>query len=143
MRIAKAEDTLPIANMLKRMAIEILPEYASDDDDVYWNEVFKYMRDPEYYVYVDHKYRGFFMVKDDIDPIYEDYHRYIFTKIYIYPEYRGGRVYKNMTEKVIEDFKDGDVIGVTEINSPHIHTLEKRHERIANVYKLNKELRWE
>ena len=137
-RLATAEDTLPLATMLKRLAIEMLPEQASDDDDVYWNEIFKYMRDPEYHIYVDDKYRGFFMVKDDSEAIYPDYHRYIGTKVYIYPKYRNTLVYRDMFNKMLEDFTDGDILGLTEIDSPHIPILEKRHERIANVYKIKR-----
>ena len=142
-RLANEEDTLPIATMLKKMTIEIMPEYASDDDSVYWGFIYDALEDDNTYVYVDDYYRGFFIIVDDIDPTLPDYHRYINTKIYIEPEYRKrSRVYKQFWDKLYEDFPDGDIIGVTEINSEHIPVLEKRHERIANVYKVNRSNKW-
>ena len=142
-RLARADDTLPIANMLKRMTIEIMPEYATEDDDVYWEVIREAIADDNTYVYVDDGYRGFFIIVDDTDPTTPDYHRYVNTKIYIYPEYRKTRIYKDFWDRLYEDFPEGDIIGVTETNSEHIPVLEKRHERIANVYKVNRRNRWE
>jgi len=137
-RKATAEDTMKIALLLKKMAIELMPEYASDNDMTYFHTICEWIDDKDTHIYVDNLYRGFYVIVDDHEAIFPDYHRYINTKVYIEPQYRKTRLYSKFFRKVLEDFSDGDIIGVTEINSEHIPVLEKRHERIANVYKVNK-----
>ena len=137
-RLATAEDTLQLSLMLKEMSLEMMPEYATDDDDIYWKEVFSWLEDDRTFVYIDDAYRGFFVMIDDTEDIFPDYHRYLGTKIYIKPQHRKTRLYSQFFKKMLEDFNDGDIMGVTEIESDHIPVLEKRHKRIANVYLINR-----
>lgn len=139
-RLASYKDLAPLSELLQAMAKELMPEYATDDNMVYRSEVLKYLHDEEYHVYIDDRYRGFFMVKDDTEPVYPGYHRYIGTKVYIKDDYRGGRLLKQFYDKLFTDFKDGDIVGLTEIDSAHIPVLDKRHKLIAKVYLLNKEV---
>ena len=134
-RKAVAEDTLILSLMLKEMAVELFPANAVADNDIYWDEIFKYMRDDTIHIFIDDELRGFFMVKEESEPIYSDMTRYIWTKVFIYPKHRKGRILKCFYDKVEDAFPTGDIIGLTEINSEHIPVLEKRHQRIANVYK--------
>ena len=129
---------MEIAMMMKAMATELYPEHASWDDNVYWDETFKCMEDSDYSVFVDDELRGFFIVKDDHDPIFPTIKRYIGTKVYIAPSHRKGRLLRQFYDKLFEEFPDGDILGLTEINSEHIPVLNKRHEHIANVYKLKR-----
>ncbi len=138
-RLATFEDVSELTSMLKMMAQELMPDYAVDDEDIYHLEILKYMSDDTYHVYIDSKHRGFFMVKDDSEPIYKGMNRYIGTKVFIKKGFRSGRVLKQFYTKLFEDFPDGDIIGLTEINSQHIPVLDKRHTLIAKVYLLNKE----
>ena len=141
-RLAEPSDTVPVAILLKRMTVEIAPEYAAEHDGVYWHFVMDAINDETTHVYIDDEYKGFFIIKDEVDPTMPDYHRYVNTKIYIKPEHRKTRLYKQFWDRLLADFPEGDIIGVTEINSPHVPILEKRHERIANVYKVNRRNTW-
>ncbi len=138
-RLAVTADIEELTIMLKMMAQELMPDHAVDDDAIYRLEILKYMSDETYYVYIDDKHRGFFMVKDDSEPIYVNMNRYIGTKVFIKKGFRSGRILKQFYTKLFEDFPDGDIIGLTEINSQHIPVLDKRHILIAKVYLLNKE----
>ena len=137
-RIAGPEDTVPLSLMLYEMAHELFPDEASDDNQLYWDEIFKYITDETYTVFVDEQYRGFFMVKEEHEPIYPNLRRYIGTKVYIQPEARKGRLLKEFYDMLFREFPDGDILGLTEIESEHIPVLNKRHEHIANVYKLKR-----
>jgi len=137
-REANAGDTSTLALMLKKMSVEMMPEYATDNDGMYWATVMEWLEEPNTYVFVDNVLRGFFVVIDDSEDIFPDYHRYVISKVYIEPQYRKTKLYSRFFNFVYEEFTDGDVIGVTEIGSDHIPVLEKRHERIANVYRMTR-----
>ncbi len=137
-RLTTAEDTTTIAIMLKHMARELFPEEATDDDRVYWDEVFKYMQDDAVYIFIDNLDRGFFMVKEDTDPIYPKMKRYLTVQVFIYEEYRKGRVLKTFYDKLFETFTEGEILGLTEAHSDHIPVLDKRHTHIANLYRLER-----
>lgn len=137
-RAADDSDIFELALMLKAMAHELAPDNAIDDFDVYLAEVFKYMNDETMTVYISDTRRGFFMVKDDSEPIYKDLKRYIGTKVYIKEEYRKTRLLKDFYDVLFRDFPDGDILGLTEIDSEHIEVLNKRHELIAQVYKMKR-----
>jgi hypothetical protein len=119
------------------MAREVSPEHAAKNPATYVKAVHDYLADDTLTVYVDDGLRGFFIVKDDYDPCFPTLHRAIGTKVYIKPKYRGGRVLAQFYAKLFEDFANYEILGLTEIDSPHIPVLEKRHKRIANVYVLN------
>lgn len=137
-RLATLNDVPYLVDMLKAMAVEVMPEAASTEYSAYVVAIFKYIKDPEYYVYVDDEHRGFFVVKDDYDPVFPAIHRYIGTKVYIAPPYRKGKLLKQFYAKLFDDFPEGDILGLTEIGSEHIKVLNKRHRHIANVYILNR-----
>jgi len=137
-RLIDKEEIPKVAVLMKAMAKELMGDSATDDVAVYVKAVFDAYKDKTQHIYVDDNYKGFFILKDDYEEIYPDYHRYIMTKIYIKPEARKGTLYRDMYLKVVEDFPTGDILGVTEIDSQHIPILEKRHKRIANVYQLDR-----
>jgi hypothetical protein len=112
-----------------------MPDYATEDEDVYWWEISKLLDADDTYVLVDNGYRGFWVIIDDYEAITPEYHRYVMTKIFIEPQYRKGRVLKQMYDKIEEMFTDGDIVGTTEASSEHVNVLMKRHELLAYIFK--------
>jgi len=133
-RLIDKEEIPKVAVLMKAMAKELMGDKAANDVALYVKATFDAYKDKTQYIYVDANYKGFF----DYEEIYPDYHRYIITKIYIKPEARKGTLYRDMYLSVVNDFPEGDILGVTEIDSQHIPILEKRHKRIANVYQLDR-----
>ena len=137
-RVAEPGDTIELSLMLYMMAHEIFPDEASDDNQLYWDEIFKYMTDKEYTIFIDDKHRGFFMVKEEFEPIYPNMKRYIGTKVFIYPEYRKGKLLKEFYDILFDTFTDGDILSLIEAHSEHTRVSDKRHVHLANVYKLER-----
>jgi hypothetical protein len=136
-RKASTKDIYALAEMLQEMAREISPEHAAKNPATYLKEVQNYLEDETLTVYVDDGLRGFFIVKDDFDAVFPTLRRVIGTKVYIKPKYRHTHILKRFYDKLFEDFAEYEILGLTEIDSPHIPVLEKRHKRVANVYVLN------
>jgi len=135
---AKQEHIPHIAVMLHSMYNELFPAYAMQDINIYINEVVKHFNDSRDTVYVDDKLRGFFIVRDETEALAPTMLRYNGLRVYIQKEYRKTRLLAEFYAKLFEDFPIGDIIGVTEIDSEHIAVLDKRHTRIANMYKLSR-----
>jgi len=138
--IIKAEkEHIPIlALMLLAMYKELFPLDASSNTDDYVSQIVEHFNDPRDVIYLDDKFRGFFVVRDETEKIAPTLHRYNGIRIYIKKEYRKGRLLAEFYARLFKDYPDGDILGVTEINSEHIAVLDKRHERVANVYKLRR-----
>jgi hypothetical protein len=137
-RRAKPEDSVELANMLKEMYLELFPDYAIDDDSVYFQEIRDQLDDERVHTYVENNYKGFMMIRDETEPMTPNLHRYNMLRIYIRPDFRKSRTYWRLYKKVLEDFPDGDVLGMTEANSEHNIPLRKRQEIVATIYKLRR-----
>ena len=135
-RLAENDDDLRLAVMLRDMYRELQPIEAVSDLGVYLVEVDRCLKDPAQAVFIAEE--GFFMVVDETEPMTPNMKRYNGTRVYIKPEHRSGRVLKEFYDVMFRAFPDGDILGVTVLNSKHIKVLEKRHTRIANVYMLNR-----
>jgi len=120
------------------MVTEVFPKDASDDYEVYHSEILRNMADPNIVILIDSHHKGFVMVRDDTEALTPTLKRYNIIRAYIEPNSRGSRIYIKMMREIEKRFKDGDIIGMTEINSNHIPILVKRQELIAMVFKFRK-----
>ncbi|MCI4436946.1 MAG: hypothetical protein JHC33_09090 [Ignisphaera sp.] len=139
-RLAEPIDLMHVAIMMRDMYIELFGDKASININDYLKEVFKSYINPKHYIYVSDNMDGFFMVVDETSILAPAVKRINGTRVYIVPEARNKGLLHKLYKKLFEDFPDGDILGYTEINSKHIKVLEKRHEHIMNVYKLNRSL---
>lgn len=133
---ADKQHILPLAEMLCTMMIEVFGAKASTSITTYITYIEEIMANDRKWIFTNDKVQGLFVVIDDYETIIPDIHRYLATKVYIKPEYRNGRLLSDFYQKLYDTFDE--VIGITEIDSLHIPVLEKRHERIANVYRIKK-----
>jgi len=136
--LAEQKDIPILAVMLRDMYCELFPAHALTDINVYITEVVKHYNDSRDSVYIDSTARGFFIVRDETEAAAPSLHRYNGIRVYIHKEHRKGRLLAEFYARLFKDFPDGDILGSTEIDSEHIAVLDKRHTRIANVYKLNR-----
>jgi len=137
-RIATENDFVTIALMMRDMYQELMPDDAVDDPRAYLYEVIRHNHSSKDTIYVDDESRGFFIVRDETEPMAPTLHRYNGIRVYIRPEHRHGSLLARFYKQLFKDFPDGDILGVTEIESQHIKVLDKRHTLIAKVYKLNR-----
>lgn len=135
---AKPEQLPVLSVMLRAMYEELFGDKASKDNHVYISAIVAHFNNPKDYVYIDDKARGFFVIRDETEDLAPEVKRYHGLRVYIHPQFRKGRLLSEFYAKLFKEFPDGDIIGTTEINSEHIAVLEKRHTRIANMYKLNR-----
>jgi len=135
-KIATKDDILFIATMMMALYKEVQPDHYSRDIDVYISQVIKHMHLPTDTVYVAEG--GFFIVRDETEPMAPTLHRYNGIRVYIDPAYRHSSLLARFYDRLFTDYTDGDILGVTEINSEHIKVLDKRHTLIAKVYRLNR-----
>jgi len=131
--------TLAVAEMLQAMTEEVFPAHASSELSVYLDYVSEARLSDTKWIFVDTELNGFFMVVDDLETIAPTHHRHLATKVYVKPAKRNSRLLFDFYELLYSKFDE--VIGVTEIGSRHIPVLEKRHERVANVYRITKDRR--
>ncbi len=136
--LAKQEDIPLLAVMLHRMYVELFEAQASEDMNVYISCIIDHFNDSRDRVYIDSQGRGFFIMRDETEALAPTMKRYNGLRVYINEDSRKGRLLSEFYARLFEDYPDGDIIGVTEINSEHITVLDKRHTRIANMYKLNR-----
>lgn len=136
---AEKKDIKVLALMLANMYKELFQADATNDFKVYLEVIDGHLASNIDHVYMDDKGRGFFIVREETEPMTPSLRRYNGIRVYISEEYRKTRLLAEFYAKLFEDFPDGDIIGVTETNSEHITVLDKRHTRIANMYKLNRE----
>jgi len=135
---AKQEHIPTIAIMLHEMYVELFPAHAISDMNVYISEVVKMFNDINTTLFIDDSFKGFIQVRDETELMTPTLIRIHGVRVYIRLEYRKTRLLAEFYAKLFKEFPDGDIIGVTEINSEHIAVLDKRHTRIANMYKLNR-----
>lgn len=135
-KIANIYDLDKLAVMLQELYIELMPDHAVTDTLVYRFEITKHLADPRDTIYIaDH---GFFIVRDETEPMAPTLHRYNGIRVYIQPEHRHSSLLARFYKRLFKDFPDGDIMGITEITSEHIKVLDKRHELVAKVYKLKR-----
>jgi len=137
-RLAKEEELSIVANMMRSMYVELWPDHATTDLEVYLDEVHDHFNSDKDFLYVDEKYRGFFVVRDETEPMTPELHRFNGLRVYIHPHYRKSPLLALFYSHLFQEFPDGEILGMTDINSEHIPVMEKRHELIAKVYKLNR-----
>ncbi len=137
-RLAKDKDLHSLSMMFLAMYVEVFGDEASLDARVYQEVMKAHLDDPRDSVFLDDKFRGFFIVRDETEPMTPNMHRYNGIRVYIAKQYRKSPLLSVFYQHLFQEFPDGDILGVTEINSEHIAVLDKRHELIAKVYKLNR-----
>ena len=137
-RLATIKDKHTLAQMLRAMYIELFPADAEQELEPYISTIQAHIDAENDYVYVDDKYRGFFIVRDETEAIAPTLRRWNGIRVYIHPNYRKSPLLAAFYAHLFESHTDGDILGVTEIGSEHIKVMNKRHELIAQVYKLNR-----
>ena len=135
---ATKSDLFIVAEMLQAMYLEMRPDYAVEEFNIYVGEVLRCYNDPKQTIFIDSSYRGFFIMQDETEPMTPGMKVYQGTRVYIKPEFRKSKLLKTFYEAMFEHYPDGDILGVTIVGSEHIQVLNKRHELIANVYKLRR-----
>lgn len=137
-RIANNTDIANLATMLRDLYKEIMPQHATDDITVYERVIEEHLEDDKDCIYLDDSNKGFFIMRDETEPMTPSLTRYNGIRVYIKPEHRHTRLLANFYKRLFRDYPEGDILGVTQINSPHIQVLDKRHSCIAKVYKLKR-----
>jgi hypothetical protein len=132
-------DADTLAHLLRDMYKEVFVDSALSDIVIYRNEVLKCLKDQTCTVILVNETIGFAMIRDDTELMTPTLKRYNITRVYVKPECRGGRAYTTMKNWIATNFSDGDVIGMTEVNSNHLPILLKREEVVAVVIKMKKE----
>ena len=135
-RIANNTDIGHLSNMLMKMYKELQPDYASDDKLVYRQSIVASLNNELETVYV-HEH-GFFIIRDETEPMMPDLQRFNGLRVYIEPEHRKGFLLASFYKRLFEDFPTGDILGMTESNSEHIDVLDKRHIEVARIYILKR-----
>lgn len=136
-REANKTDITDLSLMLQELYIELMPEHATSDIEVYVNTITDHLIDDRDTVYIEED-KGFFIVRNETEPMTPTLHRYNGIRVYIKPQHRHSRLLANFYKRLFKDYPNGDILGSTEINSPHIKVLDKRHSCIAKVYKLKR-----
>ncbi len=133
---ANETNTIALATMLKDMMDEVFVGKSASCLSVYVTYIEEALNSSTKWLFIDTDNRGFFMVVNDTETITPLLHRYFATKVYIKPEHRKSRLLAEFYDTLYDRFDE--VVGVTEIGSEHIAVLEKRQERIANVYRIKR-----
>ncbi len=136
--LATEKDILPLASMLASMYLELFGADVSANRADYVTVIVEHFNNPKDTIYIDSDERGFFIVRDETEIIAPTQQRYNGLRVYIRRAHRKGRLLTEFYARLFEDFPNGDILGMTEINSEHIAVLDKRHEHIANIYKLRR-----
>lgn len=136
-RIANNTDLGDLASMLRDLYKEISLQHAVEDINVYRVAIQEHFDDERDVIYIEEG-KGFYIVRDETEPMTPNLNRYNGIRVYIKPQHRHTRLLANFYKRLFEDYPDGDIVGVTEINSPHIKVLDKRHSCLAKVYKLER-----
>jgi len=135
-RIANVSDLSELSEMLYELYKELMPEHYSQDTFVYRQCIMEHILDSRDTVYIHDN--GFFIVRDETEPMAPSLNRYNGIRVYIKPEHRRSSLLAKFYKRLFQDFPDGDILGMTEIGSDHIEVLAKRHELIAHLYKLKR-----
>ncbi len=137
-RKAELYDLDELVVMMYELYKDINPKYATNDMEVYKAAVLEHFADDRDTIYIDDTFRGFFIVRDESEPMTPGFKRYNGIRVYIYPEHRRSNLLAKFYKRLFKDFPEGEILGVTEINSDHIQVLDKRHNLVAQVYKLER-----
>lgn len=137
-RIAIKKDIIDLASMMYKMYAEVYPTQVATDGKIYITEVVRCMNDPKQVIFIDDELRGFFIMVDETEAMTPNMKVFNGTRVYVAKEHRNGRVLHEFYETMFKAYPEGDILGLTEINSRHIRVLEKRHTRIANLYRLKR-----
>jgi len=137
-RLAHENDVVMLAGMLRDLYKELQPAHYSKDLVVYIDQMYKHFESAVDTVYVEDNYGGFFIVRDETEPMAPTLNRYNGIAVYIRPESRHSSLLARFYKRLFEDFPNGEILGQTEINSEHIKVLDKRHTLIAKVYRLQR-----
>ncbi len=136
-RKATIKDLDELSTMLYALYKEIVPDYATHDMGVYRTTIIQHLNNKKEYVFIEEG-RGFLVLRDETEPMAPEMYRYNWMRVYIKPKYRYTKLLAKFYKFIFKEFPKGDILGATEMNSPHIKVLDKRHECIAKVYKLNR-----
>ena len=135
-RLANINDLDVLSVMLSDLYHELMPDHATDDMCVYRLEIAKHLTDDRDSIYIAE--HGFFVVRDETEDMAPTMRRYNGMRVYIQPEHRHSSLLARFYKRLFKDFPDGDIMGITEIHSKHIAVLDKRHELVAKVYRMNR-----
>lgn len=135
-RLATFKDMNELAYMLRSMTEEVFGDKAAKSPIAYTNTIKRHLIKDK--IYVDGKLRGFAILEDATEAITPNLKRIIISRAYIKPSARNKTVYGRIYHKIISDYPDYEIVGMTEINSPHIPILDKHQELIAKVYRRKK-----
>jgi len=134
--IATLKDLNKLSHMLFSLYKEMMPAHYNKDMHIYRREIMRHINSSTDTIYVAE--HGFFIIRDETEPMAPTLHRYNGLRVYIEPEHRHTSLLANFYKRLFKDFPNGDILGITEINSEHIKVLDKRHECIAKIYKLKR-----
>ena len=137
-RRASTTDTEVLASMLRDMMLELFGTCAENDIMCYNKMISDHFKNKKDTIYIDSDHKGFFIVRDETEICVPGRKIYNGVRVYIKPEYRKTRLLKRFYDRLYQDFLDGEIWGLTEINSEHIPVMDKRHECVAKVYKLRR-----
>ena len=137
-RKAEERDLPELAQMLWEMTSELWPDDASDNSDIYESVMRDHLQTFRDTVFVDDDYRGFFIIREETEPITPTRRVFNGIRVYIRPKYRHSRLLKSFYDKMFEEYPEGEIWGITEAHSDHIKVLDKRHTLVAKVYKLER-----
>jgi len=132
---AQYKDLEELSLMLKDMAKELWGDLASDDERVYIDTILEHFNNPKDTIYIE-RGKGFYIVKDETEPITPKRKILNGIRVYVKPEFRKTKVLKNFYDELFNNYPDYEIWGITEWHSEHNKVLLKRHTPVAIVYKL-------
>lgn len=126
--------------MLRDMYLELFKHEANTDIEVYFRDVFSSFVNDRHHIYLDNELRGFFMLVDESSELTPNIKRYNGYRVYIVPSARKSRLLHEFYQAMFIEFPSGEILGYSELHSEQIPVLNKRHEHIYNVYKINRSI---
>ena len=135
-KLADKSDIYHLATMMRNMYTELMPNEATTELNVYKKAMCESLDNDLETVYIAK--HGFFIVRDESEPMTPNKKRYQGTRVYIEPEHRKGLLLALFYKRLFKDFPNGEIVGLTESNSEHINVLDKRHIEVARIYILRR-----
>ena len=124
-----------VASMLYAMYHEMRPDECSKDESDYLKVAEDYLL--AYDVIIETEGKGIFIMRNENDPLTPNVIQWFGLVVYIKPNYRKGKLLKLFYDYLFANY-EGNILGVTEINSEHIKVLDKRHTCVAKLYRLTR-----
>jgi len=124
-----------VASMLYAMYMELKPEDCSTDPSDYLKVAEDYLL--AYDVIIETEGKGLFIMRNEDDPLTPKLVQWFGLVVYIKPQYRKGKLLKDFYDYLFANY-EGNILGLTEINSEHIKVLDKRHTCIGKLYRLTR-----